>query len=64
MRAAIAFLALIGIVQAISYADVLEAEWETFKVEYEKSYESEDEELLRKLIFYDNKKTVDKHNIR
>ncbi|XP_023173550.2 cathepsin L-like [Drosophila hydei] len=64
MRRVIALLALVALGHTISYTNVLEAEWETYKLEYEKSYESEDEELLRKLIFYDNKKKIDRHNMR
>ncbi|XP_034478220.1 cathepsin L-like [Drosophila innubila] len=62
MKIIIAFLALIGYVQAISYADVLESEWNTFKTEYGKIYENKDEEQLRRQIFIDNKEMIDKHN--
>ncbi|KAL7738276.1 hypothetical protein ACLKA6_006607 [Drosophila palustris] len=62
MKRIIAFLALIGYVQAISYADVLESEWESFKTEYGKIYANEDEEQLRAQVFRDNKEMIDKHN--
>ncbi|KAM8713511.1 hypothetical protein ACLKA7_013776 [Drosophila subpalustris] len=61
MKRIIAFLAL-GCVQAISYADVLEAEWESFKTEYGKIYANADEEQLRAQVFRDNKEMIDKHN--
>ncbi|XP_030246104.1 cathepsin L1-like [Drosophila navojoa] len=64
MRTVIAILALVGLSGALSYTDVLEAEWETYKLDYEKVYESKEEELLRKLIFFDNKKQIDRHNQR
>ncbi|KAL7738275.1 hypothetical protein ACLKA6_006606 [Drosophila palustris] len=62
MKRIIAFLALIGCVQAISYADVLESEWESFKTEYGKIYANADEEQLRAQVFRDNKEMIDKHN--
>ncbi|XP_017868682.1 PREDICTED: cathepsin L1-like [Drosophila arizonae] len=64
MKTVIAILALVGLSGALSYTDVLEAEWETYKLEYDKVYESEEEELLRKLIFIDNKRQIDRHNQR
>lgn len=62
MRSIIVFLGLIGYVHSITYGDVLESEWNTFKTEYGKRYENENEEQLRRLIFRDNKEMIDKHN--
>ncbi|XP_060653871.1 procathepsin L-like [Drosophila nasuta] len=67
MKAAICILLFVfaGYVQArITYDDVLDAEFELFKVEHEKSYDDEYEEQLRLQIFKDNKKLIDRHNKR
>ncbi|XP_060653849.1 procathepsin L-like [Drosophila nasuta] len=67
MKAAICILLLVfvGYVQArITYDEVLDAEFELFKVEHEKSYDNEYEEQLRLQIFRDNKKLIDRHNKR
>ncbi|XP_034104190.1 procathepsin L-like [Drosophila albomicans] len=67
MKAAICILlfVFVGYVQArITYDDVLDAEFELFKVEHEKSYDNEYEEQLRLQIFKDNKKLIDRHNKR
>ncbi|XP_030569894.1 cathepsin L-like [Drosophila novamexicana] len=54
----------VGCIQALSYEDVLASEFESFKVEYEKSYEDDGEEQLRMQIFKDNKELIDRHNER
>ncbi|KAH8307746.1 hypothetical protein KR044_012238 [Drosophila immigrans] len=67
MKAAIGVLlfALVASIQAsITYEDVLNAEFDMFKVEHEKSYNDENEEALRLQIFKDNKELIDKHNER
>ncbi|XP_034101935.1 procathepsin L-like [Drosophila albomicans] len=67
MKAAICILlfVLVGYIQArITYDDVLKAEFELFKVEHKKSYDSKYEEQLRLQIFKDNKKLIDRHNKR
>uniref|UniRef100_A0A146LJL8 Cathepsin L n=2 Tax=Lygus hesperus TaxID=30085 RepID=A0A146LJL8_LYGHE len=38
------------------------AEWDAFKQEYNKTYESDEVENLRKFIFAENKKEIDDHN--
>ncbi|XP_062136110.1 procathepsin L-like [Drosophila sulfurigaster albostrigata] len=65
MKAVICILlfALVGFIQArITYDNLLNAEFELFKVEHKKSYDSEYEEQLRLKIFKDNKKLIDRHN--
>ncbi|XP_034104191.1 procathepsin L-like [Drosophila albomicans] len=67
MKAAICILlfVLVGYIQArITYDDVLDAEFELFKVEHKKSYDNEYEEQLRLQIFKDNKNLIDRHNKR
>ncbi|XP_023178283.2 cathepsin L-like [Drosophila hydei] len=50
--------------QTLNYEDVLAAEFEFFKMDYEKSYENSYEEKLRSQIFKRNKETIDEHNAR
>ncbi|KAH8370500.1 hypothetical protein KR093_003720 [Drosophila rubida] len=58
-------LALVACIQAsITYEDVLNEEFELFKVEHGKSYVDENEEQVRLQIFKDNKELIDKHNER
>lgn len=54
----------VGCIQGLSYEDVLASEFESFKMEYEKSYEDDGEEQLRMQIFKDNKELIDRHNER
>lgn len=60
----LALLLVFGGIQAISYGEVLDEEWKTFQLEYNKSYDNEYEEQLRRQIFKDNKQKMDKHNRR
>jgi len=56
---------LIGYVCAsITYQDVLNREFELFKVKHQKSYDDYNVEQLRKQIFKDNKEQIDRHNKR
>jgi len=64
MKAIVIFLAIFGYVQAITYYDVLESEWNNFRKQFRKNYENEEEEQLRRQIFQDNKEIIDKHNRR
>ncbi|XP_062134745.1 cathepsin L-like [Drosophila sulfurigaster albostrigata] len=64
MKTIILFVALVGYAQALSYSDVLEEEWNRFQLDYTKFYQTEDEALLRRLIFEDNKRMIDNHNRR
>jgi len=42
----------------------LDDEWHNFKITYEKEYEDEEEETLRKKVFMDNHKFVQEHNAK
>ncbi|XP_034109367.1 procathepsin L-like [Drosophila albomicans] len=64
MKKLILFVALVGYAQALSYSDVLEEKWNRFQLDYTKFYETEDESLLRRRIFEDNKRMIDNHNRR
>lgn len=48
----------------ISFRDVVEEEWETFKMRHNKSYATEDEDRFRMKIWMDNKHKIAKHNQR
>ncbi|XP_055296407.1 procathepsin L-like isoform X2 [Sitodiplosis mosellana] len=56
---------LVGLLTVISNSigkESLDDEWESFKSEHSKSYESETEEVYRKSIFIANKILIDQHN--
>lgn len=56
--------ALVGVAYSlhIAYPEENEAQWELFKIEHEKVYEHEKEELLRKEIFMKNLNFIRQHN--
>ncbi|CAL7952459.1 unnamed protein product [Xylocopa violacea] len=60
------FLFLIGIifatVEAVSFFELVNQEWTTFKMEHNKVYKSDVEERFRMKIFMDNKHKIAKHN--
>jgi len=49
---------------AVSYRDVVEEEWEAFKLKHNKAYQDESEERFRMKIFMENKHKIAKHNQR
>ncbi|CAH2085103.1 unnamed protein product [Euphydryas editha] len=56
---------LLAVLVAVNTRDLfidIQEEWDNFKLEHEKSYESEEEERNRMMIFLANKYRVDKHN--
>lgn len=56
---------LLAIANAVPYAQkILEEEWREFKLEYNKEYQDETEELLRFKIFNHNKLFIARHNLR
>nr|UHM21912.1 cathepsin L7 [Zabrotes subfasciatus] len=48
--------------QAVSFFDLVQEEWGTFKVTHRKQYDSETEEKFRMKIFMENSHKVAKHN--
>ncbi|KAL7738233.1 hypothetical protein ACLKA6_006565 [Drosophila palustris] len=61
----VALFAMLACVQArITLADVQAAEWEAFKLEFNKNYEDESEDRQRMQVFQDNKRIIDAHNQR
>ncbi|XP_034477321.1 cathepsin L-like [Drosophila innubila] len=67
MNAKILLLALLGMLayaQArITFADVQAAEWESFKMEFNKNYDDK-EDHRHMLMFLNNKRIIDEHNER
>ncbi|CAH2085102.1 unnamed protein product [Euphydryas editha] len=56
---------LLTVLVAVNTRDLfkhIQEEWDTFKLEYEKTYENEEEERNRMMIFLSNKYRVYKHN--
>uniref|UniRef100_A0A1L8EHK8 cathepsin L n=1 Tax=Haematobia irritans TaxID=7368 RepID=A0A1L8EHK8_HAEIR len=62
MRTALALLALVAFVQAVSFSDIIKEEWHAFKLEHRKMYGSDTEERFRLKIFGENRHKIAKHN--
>jgi len=54
-------LSIVALAAAAAKFEFLE-EWETWKEQHGKGYQSEQEELERHLIWLSNKKYIDQHN--
>lgn len=63
-RSALVLLALVCAGQAVSFFDLVIEEWNTFKVQHKKKYDSSTEEKFRMKIFMENRKKIAKHNSR
>jgi len=59
----LAFVIATASAAAISYKDVIEEEWQLFKLKHNKSYD-ESEEQFRMKVFMENKHKIAKHNQR
>ncbi|XP_071877443.1 cathepsin L [Bombus fervidus] len=55
-------VAVLATAQAISFFELVNQEWTTFKMEHNKVYKSDIEERFRMKIFMDNKHKIAKHN--
>lgn len=55
-------VAVIATAQAVSFYELVKEEWESFKSEHSKAYNSEIEEKFRMKIYMDNKHKIAKHN--
>ncbi|XP_023175502.2 cathepsin L1-like [Drosophila hydei] len=69
MRVLLVIVFLVGMAcctlgRATTLEDQLNTEWDSYKNEFDKIYGDESEELLRKLIFQNNKQIIDAHNER
>ncbi|XP_013189513.1 cathepsin L [Amyelois transitella] len=64
MRSIAVLACLVAAVSAVSFFDLVKEEWNTFKLEHNKNYESELEDKFRMKIFADNKHRIARHNQR
>lgn len=66
MKVAIVLVSLLGLVAcSLARSTIYEDfEWKSYKLNFDKSYDNEDEESLRKQIFLNNKNAIDEHNER
>ena len=48
---------------SVGATEVIDEEWESFKLKFSKSYDSNDE-LFRKKVFMENKRLIAEHNAR
>lgn len=55
-------VAVVATVQAVSFFELVNQEWTTFKMEHGKSYKSDVEERFRMKIYMDNKHKIAEHN--
>jgi cathepsin L len=62
MKSIIILCAVIALSSALSLREILQNEWESFKLEHSKQYSSETEEQFRLKIFLENKNKIAKHN--
>ncbi|XP_043798032.1 cathepsin L [Apis laboriosa] len=58
----ILFITIFTTVHAVSFFELVNQEWMTFKMEHKKVYKSDVEERFRMKIFMDNKHKIAKHN--
>ncbi|XP_002049704.3 uncharacterized protein [Drosophila virilis] len=68
MKESLVLVALFGTMgyalAGITLADVRAAEWDSYKLEFNKNYEDESEDRLRMQVFQANKQIIDAHNER
>jgi len=60
----LALFAAVVVASATSYKEIIQEEWNTFKVSHNKVYSDETEERYRMKIWMDNKHKIAKHNNR
>ncbi|XP_026319315.1 cathepsin L [Hyposmocoma kahamanoa] len=64
MKCVCVLLTLVAAAQAVSFFDLVREEWQAFKMEHNKTYESELEDKFRLKIYAENKHKIAKHNQR
>ncbi|CAB3254334.1 unnamed protein product [Arctia plantaginis] len=64
MRSIAVVLCLVAAANAVSFFDLIKEEFHAFKLEHNKSYDSEVEDKFRMKIFAENKMRIAKHNQR
>lgn len=62
MKIILILAAVIFVTHAVSFYDVVQEQWTTFKVQHGKQYDSETEERFRMKIFMENSHKIAKHN--
>lgn len=62
MKLLLCFAAVIVCAHSVSFFDLVQEQWDSFKVTHQKNYESQTEEKYRMKIFMDNAHKVAKHN--
>ncbi|CAG5002818.1 unnamed protein product [Parnassius apollo] len=62
MRGLLVLLCVVAAVSAVSFFDLVKEEWNAFKMEHNKEYESEVEDKFRMKIYAENKHKIAKHN--
>ncbi|XP_075226648.1 cathepsin L [Lycorma delicatula] len=65
LQSSLLFLAtVLSVAQCVSFFDLIQEEWNTFKLQHKKHYDSDIEEKFRMKIFMENKNKIAKHNAR
>ncbi|KAL0830256.1 hypothetical protein ABMA28_002462 [Loxostege sticticalis] len=64
MKYAVVALSLLAAVNAVSFFDLVKEEWNAFKMEHNKKYDSDIEDKFRMKIYAENKHKIAKHNQR
>nr|ATU82739.1 secreted C13 protease-like protein [Pristhesancus plagipennis] len=64
MKLIIFLSAFMAVCQAITFFNLVQEEWNLFKLQHKKSYSNEIEEKFRMKIFMENKRKVARHNAR
>jgi len=62
MKLLLIFAAILGATQALNMLNLIEEEWEAFKVHHQKSYGNAVEEKFRMKIYLENRHRIAKHN--
>lgn len=63
MKSLLFLAAIVAASQAISFFDLINEEWDLYKLHHKKNYTSEIEERFRKKIFMENRNKIARHNI-
>lgn len=63
MKSLFFLAAIVAASQAISFFDLINEEWDLYKLHHKKNYTSEIEERFRKKIFMENRNKIARHNI-
>ncbi|KAI8421371.1 hypothetical protein MSG28_009451 [Choristoneura fumiferana] len=64
MKCVAVLLCLVAAATAVSFFDLVREEWNAFKMEHNKTYESKEEDKFRMKIYAENKHKIARHNQR